>query len=233
MAEDRQRRGACGLPCGALPGPGARVLPAAELSPPWDPSSSSGSLGFSSGSKWWRAGPASVGAPAVAVVGGLVGLGFLGDGAALAALPGATLQKGQKEKRAVSAGEPPPAYSTGQCWCASAPEDGPGQALWATAPWQLPICLSPAELPGTGAAAASSTVQLHCPCPSTLPQLHAILQGHGQLVPSSREGGDGEGLVRVVSARGCVCVHTLTEGLSPRLAGPWGTRKGLRDPGEP
>lgn len=36
-------------------------------------------------------GPASVGAPAVAVVGRLVGLGFLGDGAALAALPGAAL----------------------------------------------------------------------------------------------------------------------------------------------
>lgn len=49
-------------------------------------------MGFSSGSKWWaRATPASVGAPVVAVVGRLVGLGFLGDGAALAALPGAAL----------------------------------------------------------------------------------------------------------------------------------------------
>lgn len=38
-----------------------------------------------------RAAAASVGAPVVAVVGGLVGLGFLGDGAALAALSGAAL----------------------------------------------------------------------------------------------------------------------------------------------
>lgn len=63
----------------------------AGRSPPRDPLTS-GSVGFSSGSKWWAtAAPASVGSPAVAVVGRLVGLGFLGDGAALAALPRATL----------------------------------------------------------------------------------------------------------------------------------------------
>lgn len=41
----------------------------------------------------------SVGAPAVAVVGGFVGLGFLGDGAALAALPGAALRGGKRTWR--------------------------------------------------------------------------------------------------------------------------------------
>lgn len=39
-----------------------------------------------------RAAAASVGAPVIAVVGGLVGLGFLGDGATLAALSGAALR---------------------------------------------------------------------------------------------------------------------------------------------
>lgn len=43
--------------------------------------------------------PPSVGAPAVAVVGGFVGLGFLGDGAALAALPGAALRGGKRTRR--------------------------------------------------------------------------------------------------------------------------------------
>lgn len=146
--------------------------------------------------------------------------------------------KGQKEKQVVSAGEPTPAYSTGQCWHASALGDTEQQLLGSrrSASAQLSSLalgqgLPPAPRSCTVRAPAAPAPSLGS-APSSRPAAH---RATGSLcwLPGSRERGDREGSVRVVSARGCVCVHILTEGLSPRLTGPRGRRKGLCDPGEP
>lgn len=106
-------------------------------------------------------------------------------------------------------GNHPQPIPQGNAGNASAPEDGPGQVPWATAPRQLVIRLSPAELPGAGTGAASSISQLHRLCPSTLPRLQASsAQGCGAACAVAEQQGDGEGLVQVVSARRRVCVHT-------------------------
>lgn len=151
-------------------------------------------------------GPASVGAPAVAVVGGLVGLGFLGDGAALAALPGAALRERAEGEAGGECRGSTPCLLCGVTLPCLGPRDGPGQVLWATAPWQPPIYLSPAWLPGAGAA--SSTSQLHRLCPSTRPRLHTLLQasstqGRGQQ-GERRWGRVGVGCV---CAQMCVCTY--------------------------
>lgn len=174
--------------------------------------------------------PASVGAPAVAVVGGLVGLGFLGDGAALAALPGAALWGGREGEAggqrggagtAVSGVPAPPAAQGGA---------GGPQALWpwASVPRHSLTRLSPEQAPrghrhqGTGcllrqAAAWWPSCRLlpQQPQHRTLPPLRAFFQVSAVPGPQAararppRQGGGRVGAGGVCRcARVCVCAHT-------------------------
>lgn len=192
--------GGCGL--GAAPPP---------TTPPQDPSAS-GLVGCSSRSEWGaRVAPASVGSPAVAVVGRLVGLGFLGDGAALAALSGAALREEASVWLWRGESALPPLGSQSQ------------PALQGAEPQVLPVH-----------RAAAATGPSLCSVPASRA---APWQKHRQRGPlwlcegCCRAGGGGKvgkGLEQgvCVCARGCVCVHILPEGLSPRLEGPTGEKEG-------
>lgn len=221
---------------GGRGGPGAaprRALssPHPSASAPWD----------SSGSKWWaRAAPASVGAPAVAVVGRLVGLGFLGDGAALAALPGAAL-RGRGGARRRSRGLAP---GRRRChpWGPS-----PGQLRRVTLAPLAPGCcglrlLAEPPQPSTKLPAASGTgsrVVNRRPWrraavpPPLVPSSGAAAAARAPAAPRGERGeGDEHGGV-CLCARVCVCAHTDCGPLSSPGGATGGGRRGLREPGGP